>query len=584
LKDVSPNSHIDNSETRGRGSEKHTIRRLIVLSAVVAACLAPFSGKAFHMDDPLFIWIARRILESPLDFYGFSVNWYSGVNPMHVVMQNPPGASYFIALVASVAGWSERAIHLGFLLAALGVASGTYLIAVRFTRRPFLAALLVVFTPVFMVSATTVMSDMLMLALWCWAVVFWLRGSERQNHTSLFFSALLVSLALLTKYFAVVLVPLLLVRTLTHGRRGVYRAAWLLLPVVVVVLYQWGTLALYGRGLFFSAGRYSISGLTVLAASPADAIIGFIFTGGCLITALFLAPLLWSRRALCIWAATTVAAAALLLAVGTLDRVELTGEGIRWGVLAQAVLFAVGGASLLCIGFSDLLRKRDPDSLFLLLWLAGTFVFAGFLNWTVNARSVLPMAPAAGILIARRLEQGRGAADAAGPWLAIPLVAALVVSLAVTWADYTSAGASRRGAGDIYRKYAQEGSDVWFQGHWGFQFYMEERGARPIEINRSRIKRGDRVIVPFNNTNVYYDVLSTLPMVCNYDLVYYPSLYLSTVARPSGAGFYSSLWGPLPYAIGPRFEVSYKVCTATDDMDMAVYWRLYRLRQAGLRP
>ena len=39
------------------------------------------------------------------------------------------------------------------------------------------------------------------------------------------------------------------------------------------------------------------------------------------------------------------------------------------------------------------------------LWVIGTFLFAAFLNWTVNARSLLPLTPAVAILMTRRLEQ-----------------------------------------------------------------------------------------------------------------------------------------------------------------------------------
>ena len=38
--------------------------------------LGPFLGKAVHVDDPLFVWAAQQICRHPLDFYGFSVNWY----------------------------------------------------------------------------------------------------------------------------------------------------------------------------------------------------------------------------------------------------------------------------------------------------------------------------------------------------------------------------------------------------------------------------------------------------------------------------------------------------------------------------
>ena len=72
----------------------------IVLALVTTACLAPFSGKAFHIDDTLFLQAAKHIQSNPGNPYGFSVNWYGTATPMSQIMKNPPLSCYFIALSA----------------------------------------------------------------------------------------------------------------------------------------------------------------------------------------------------------------------------------------------------------------------------------------------------------------------------------------------------------------------------------------------------------------------------------------------------------------------------------------------------
>jgi hypothetical protein len=109
---------------------------LFVLAAATLACLLPFSGKAFHMDDPLFLWSARQITQHPSDPYGFDLVWYFIRMPMWAVTKNPPLASYYAALAGSLVGWSERAMHLAFLVPALALILGTYLLACHFTRNP----------------------------------------------------------------------------------------------------------------------------------------------------------------------------------------------------------------------------------------------------------------------------------------------------------------------------------------------------------------------------------------------------------------------------------------------------------------
>src|SRR4051812_34039948 len=55
---------------------RNTVRSSIILTILTLVCLAPFLGKAFHIDDPLFIWAGKQIAQHPGNPYGFTVNWY----------------------------------------------------------------------------------------------------------------------------------------------------------------------------------------------------------------------------------------------------------------------------------------------------------------------------------------------------------------------------------------------------------------------------------------------------------------------------------------------------------------------------
>ena len=74
--------------------------QLLILILITILLLLPFSNKAFHMDDPLFLSVAKQILKNPFDFYGFNYNWYGASQPMYFITQNPPLTSYYIAIVA----------------------------------------------------------------------------------------------------------------------------------------------------------------------------------------------------------------------------------------------------------------------------------------------------------------------------------------------------------------------------------------------------------------------------------------------------------------------------------------------------
>src|SRR5579871_2243037 len=111
------------------------------LALFTLLALGPFLTKPFHLDDPLFIWAARQIQAHPFDPYGFDVNWYGVTQPMWSVTQNPPGASYYLAVAGAILGWSEPALHAAMLLPAMAVILGTWRLAGRLCGHPLLAAL-----------------------------------------------------------------------------------------------------------------------------------------------------------------------------------------------------------------------------------------------------------------------------------------------------------------------------------------------------------------------------------------------------------------------------------------------------------
>src|SRR5215472_992134 len=76
----------------------------LALSALTLICLLPFIGKAFHVDDTLFVWAGQHIVKSPGDPYGFELNWGVTVDHMWHTTKNPPLACYYAAMVGAIAG------------------------------------------------------------------------------------------------------------------------------------------------------------------------------------------------------------------------------------------------------------------------------------------------------------------------------------------------------------------------------------------------------------------------------------------------------------------------------------------------
>jgi hypothetical protein len=524
-------------------------RPALLLAVATVLVLLPFASKPFNIDDPLFIWVAQHIRSHPMDPYGFSVNWYSYDWQLWNITKNPPLACYYLAAFGSVFGWSEWVLHGAMLLPAIAVVIGTHRLANHFCKRPLLAATLALFTPVFLVSATTVMCDVLMLAFWIWALVFWIEGTERKRRGYFALAAMLMTLAALTKYFGACLLPLVIAWSVARKRPVREWLGWLAIPAAALVAYQLATRALYGHGLLADAGKYAtaIHQSTILYnfQSLLDTLA---FTGGCLAVMTFFAPLLWPLRQLLLGAIGSVAVAGILFlfVTGTFSVEPGAVE------LVQILFWAAGGISLLALAITDLYRRRDVDSLLLVCWVFGTFVFTAFFNWIVNGRSLLPLAIPAAILVARRLDQrANSGVKFSLATVGAPAVLGALLAISVAVSDYLLATASQTAARAVCSAYANDNHRLWFQGHWGFQYYMEKDGATALDLQHLHLTQGDHIAMPSDNSNVY----ALKEPVAELETFSIPGGgWLTTMNKQTGAGFYASMWRPLPFAFGLVLE------------------------------
>jgi hypothetical protein len=133
-------------------------------------------------------------------------------------------------------------------------------------------------------------------------------------------------------------------------------------------------------------------------------------------------------------------------------------------------------------------------------------------------------------------------------------LASLGFSLVIAWfvagADNQLANAARSGAQIVLQRLQAPGRAIWFSGHWGFQWYMEAGGAKPITVGGAAMHRGDAAVFPFRNSRVFGLPDQTLEPL---DITCIPlATAMATMDKSAGAGFYSDVYGPLPYATGNR--------------------------------
>jgi hypothetical protein len=150
-------------------------------------------------------------------------------------------------------------------------------------------------------------------------------------------------------------------------------------------------------------------------------------------------------------------------------------------------------------------RKRDFVTCLLVLWLALALWFQFGLLFA-SVRYLLPMLPPALLLVLRA-----GLLPLEKRWFRAGLAASLALTASVAIGDAKTANLYREFVETVVvpRK-AESAGRVFFDGHWGFQYYMEREGAEILNYYRQpKWREGDVVFIARNPFPSYQDLTPT---------------------------------------------------------------------------
>jgi hypothetical protein len=192
----------------------------------------------------------------------------------------------------------------------------------------------------------------------------------------------------------------------------------------------------------------------------------------------------------------------------------------------------------------------------LFLWILGIAFACVTVFYSGSARYVFLAGPPLILLIQYYLERQSGSIITRQVILTLGIIATFSYSLTISYGDYLFAETYRRSAQEICSTYGGKGTDIYFTGEWGFRFYMERYGAKPITKTSTGAEPGDVIVKPY----------VALPWITLYDGDHYSKLLERRIVQlpypvrildfNSHAGFYSSGWGLLPFSFAtqPRWE------------------------------
>ena len=218
--------------------KKSIFRRKIdffIIAFFVIFLTLPFINKAVHIDDTVFIYMARQILNDPLRPYSFNLDWsvYSGPA---IFVADPPLVPYYIALIMKIFGENQKIIHFSFIIFPLAAALSMYYISKKFTKIPLFAALFLTTSVVFVVMSHNLMLDIAFLALFLLSVALFIYGVDSQSRIMAIAGALFCGLAYLAKYTGIAVFPILALYAIL--RKKPKYAVYLSIPAIMGILWN----------------------------------------------------------------------------------------------------------------------------------------------------------------------------------------------------------------------------------------------------------------------------------------------------------------------------------------------------------
>ncbi len=535
-------------EPKSRGTLNLARAAAFLLPVVL---LAPFAGKPFQADDHLSIWVAEQIARHPGDFFGFDVDYGYTRVPIHTISHNPPGTAYFLAALGALSGWNLFVLHAGMSLFAGLVALGTFELARDLGARPLVASLTASATPGFLVSASTLMTDVPMLACYVWAIVAWRRGCERNSWRWMFCAAACASAAALTKYFGITLVPLLLVDGVLRRPRLRAWWAWLAIPIAALGALQAYTYLRYGiTPILDSVGVASAEHWRSSEQPGTRPLLTLVFLGGALLP--LVVPAAWRRR-------VSWGAALAILAVGVsiplLDGYSLiqlligTPEPFDVEVLIHVGVFTAAGLLVLSATVRALGDLPARDAVLLAAWVVGTLVFTIFVNHYINVRVLVPLLPAVAVVLALQRT---------GP--AVPIASALLgigLSVWLLIADSDVAEHDANAARAALERASADQAPLHYVAFWGLEYHLMKGGATPLAFAEQEsfgerpsplMEPGSLLLVDAYASGAWTPTPQGFTLVERIEEPY--TAFATTFDTQAQAGFYWHGIGLLPYRLG----------------------------------
>jgi 4-amino-4-deoxy-L-arabinose transferase-like glycosyltransferase len=448
--------------------------------------------KPYHIDDTAHLQIAQWITREPWRPMSGQINWYQDTEPIHVLNQ-PHLYFYLLAGWGALWGFGEVTMHLLQSFFTLACIILTYRIAkIIVPSGALLTTALLMLSPAFVVGQN-LMVDVPLLSLWLAFFYVFIAPQFKSETRRFVLTGFFAGCASLIKYSSLPLILLMLLYLIIKRH---FRLIWTLsIPAMMLILWScwnyldYGSVHMLGRRpIPFSwneLAQMSVSWLICLGAILPYSLIYFRRNSE-LRSKTFSTSAKW----------LVVILTAMFFAALHLHKLDVS----RMEKIFLLLFFTNGIAivlTLLWCFLRDWFQTRSQQQqaiLTLYLWIAvgGSFVvlYAPFMA----TRHVLLVIVPLSLLLARFVD------PASLAWRSAMLLLTASLSLVLSVSDWTWANFYREKAVAIRRELPAT-ANVYFTGHWGWQWYAKQNGMKELEALNPQLEIGDYLVYPVGVDN-----------------------------------------------------------------------------------
>jgi hypothetical protein len=487
-------------------SVKVPLKSLLLL-ALLFTLLNAF--KPLCIDDALYYYHAKQISQHPLDPYGFIIFWNDYPEP---AVQNlaPVMMQYWWAIAIRIFGDDPFAWKMWLLPYAFLLVFSLHSLLRRFAAGyENILTWMVVISPVVLPSFN-LMLDVPVLALSLGAIVVYLRASERNSFLLASLAGLVAGIAAQTKYNGLVAPGVMLVHSFIFRK---LRLAGLAAMIAGLFFVSWeGFIVLTAGRSHFLAQSQTYGSVNPLAkyaylAWPLVTIMGAVAP---FLTLIALFALGIRRKTLLLVAVVVLLGyTAIAFAPARLQTFGRTYHTPEAGLTLAHIVFSVYGiaffGSLLLVTrnlvapstgsrrLQTAWREHQSD-LFLAGWWAIEIVAYFGLSPIPAVRRVLSLLVVSTLLIGRLAAMTLGTGSIAVRRAAF---GSMLLGLLFYAVDFRDAYVEKSAVEQAGNQIAAIGpaANTWYVARWGFQFYAERVGMKPVIPDQSDLQPGDWLVM-----------------------------------------------------------------------------------------